>query len=519
MQKLYLAICLLLLGNHIFGQNQAPVLSNVQVQLGTNNTFIINYDLSDAESDPITISLRAGSSGAAKLDYATANATGDIGVGINPGTGKQIIWDFSAYAASAMNDFRLLLVADDQQPIDIQSLVDMVDSTRLLEDLTFIEGIRHRTTGAVHLQETKDFIHSKFLDHSLETSLQPFTYGSYNAENIIGKQNGTGITGETYILGGHFDTRDDAPGADDNGSAVAGMLEAMRILSQFPTKKSINYIGFDLEEDGLIGSTKYVSTGILNGEDILGMVDFEMIGFYSDTPNSQNFPSGFNFLFPDAYNEVAAQEFKGNFITNVGKTGSSALLMQDFQDAAEAYVPELRSVPVEAPSNWQIITPDLGRSDHAPFWIANRPAIMLTDGANFRNPNYHQPSDTLGTINFTFMANVVKGAVATLAELAEVQHADTWWTDTDFFTATKEAFDCEAAISPNPTHEILSVDWSDCATSVERLSILDATGRTVLTAEATGSHHIFKLGKLANGIYFLKMESKNGCRLEKIVLE
>ncbi|MCF8243547.1 MAG: M28 family peptidase [Saprospiraceae bacterium] len=518
MIKSFLPLCLLL-SNLLFAQNQAPFLSNVALQLVGNNIFIINYDLADAESDLISVSLRAGSFGSSSLDYDTNNATGDIGAGIMPGTGKQISWDFSAYSASAMNDFRIMLVADDLQPVDIQSLVDLVDSTRLIGDLTFIEGIRHRTTGAVHLQETKDFIYSQFLDRGLDTYEQPFTFGNYNAQNIIGRHPGAEISGDTYILGGHFDTVDDAPGADDNGSAIAGMLEAMRILSQYPTKKTLKFVGFDLEEANLIGSTRYVSTGILNGEVVAGMVDFEMIGYYSEAPNSQTLPTGFNLLFPDAYNDVASQEFKGNFITNVGKVGDSATLMQAYQTASQTYVPALRVVSVEAPSAWQALTPDLGRSDHAPFWVTNRPAIMLTDGANFRNPNYHTPGDSLGTINFTFMANVVKGAVATLAELAEVQHADTWWVDTDFFTQTKEAFGCGVKISPNPTQDLLLIDWSDCETRVQRLTLLDGFGLTVLTIDPIGSKHELNLSGLASGIYFLKMEGKTGSKIVRVAVQ
>jgi hypothetical protein len=508
---LYLVMC-----NVIFAQNQQPVLSNVQLQLSGNNTFLINYDLADVESDPVSVSLRAGTFGATALDYDTDNATGDVGSAILPGTGKQISWDFSAYAASAMNDFRIMLVADDGQPIDIQSLVDLVDSTRLIDDLTFIEGVRHRAAGSVHLQETKDFIFLQFLNQGLEAYLQPFAYGGYDAHNIIGRHPATGTSGDTYILGGHFDTVSDSPGADDNGSAVAGMLEAMRILSKYPTKKAIKFIGFDLEEANLIGSSRYVSNGIPNGEVIAGMVDFEMIGYYSESPNSQTFPPGFNLLFPDAYNAVASQEFKGNFITNVGRVGNSSSLMQAYQNAAATYVPALRSIAVESPSVWP---PDLGRSDHAPFWVANRPAIMLTDGANFRNPHYHTPGDMVGTLNFTFMANAVKATVALLAQLAEVQHADVWWKDTDFFTKTKEEQNCNLKISPNPVQDLLLFDWSDCPYSVNQLTLLDSMGRTVMTVDTIGSQHQLNLGQIASGIYFLKIKSGQGTRLERIVVE
>ncbi len=506
----------LLVAKLLAAQNQQPKLSNVQVQLNSNHSFTINYDLADAESDLMTVSLLAGPAGSSALSYVTSNATGDLGDGILPGNGRQITWDFSAIGADTLNEFRIMLVADDHQAIDIQSLVDMVDSVRLFGDLSFIEGIRHRQTGAAHLQEVKDFISFQFLDKELEVSSQNVPYGNYTGENLTGKRPGTSTTGETYILGGHFDSVEDAPGADDNGSAVAGMLEAMRILSQFPSKKTIKYIGFDLEEDGLIGSKRYVNSGINNGETVVGMIDFEMIGYYTEVPNTQTFPAGFNILFPTTYNEVASQDFKGNFITNVGKVGNSATLMEQYKTSANAYVPELRVVNVQAPNPFP---PDLGRSDHASFWQGGYPAIMLTDGANFRNPNYHTPGDSLGTINFTFMTNVVKGAVATLAELAELQHADNYWVDTDFYTPTNESFDCGVTVSPNPAKGQILVDWKGCGKPVQRLVLCDSFGRKLMSKNPNGLSETLDLEQLSSGVYFLKMENSIGSKIERIVVE
>jgi Zn-dependent M28 family amino/carboxypeptidase len=366
------------------------------------------------------------------------------------------------------------------------------------------------------LQETKDFITGQYTDRGLETFTQDFSYGNYTGQNIIGRYPGTGTTGDTYIVGGHFDTVADAPGADDNGSAVAGVLEAMRVLSQYPTKHTIKFINFDLEEVGLVGSNRYVSNGITNGENVAGMIDFEMIGYYTEVPNTQTFPFGFNLLFPDAYNEVGSQQNKGNFITNVGRMGNSSPLMQQYKASAAAYVPALRVVNVESPVAFPS---DLGRSDHAPFWIAGKPAIMLTDGAEFRNPNYHSPGDTISTINFTFMTNVVKGTVVTLAELAEVQHADTWWMDTDFFTSTTEAFDCGVKISPNPAHGRILVEWTGCDANIQRLTLSNATGQSVLTVMPTGSQHELSVEKLPAGTYFLKMENATGTKTKQVVIE
>lgn len=520
MKKLLL-LAALLAHNVLSAQaNLPPLLSNVQTELTGNNTLTVTYDLADAEGDAVTVTFRAAARGSQAFDYLTSNATGDVGSNVVPGNGKQIVWDFSTYA-TAQPDFRLMLIADDLQPVDIQSLVNQVDSARVFGDLVFLEGIRHRTAAPDHLQETKDFLWFHFLENELETTEQSFSYGNYGADNLIGRLIGTTDEQQVYVLGGHFDTVNDSPGADDNGSAVAGMLEAMRILSGQSFKKTIKFIGFDLEEVGLVGSEKYVQTGIPQGEETKGMIDFEMIGYYTGVPNSQQFPAGFEFLFPTAYGEAASDEFRGNFITNVGKVGNSAVLMNAYKSAAASYVPDLRVVNVEAPSNWLQLTPDLGRSDHAPFWEENIPAVMLTDGAEYRNDNYHEASDTLGTLNFTFLSNVVRVSVATLATLAEVQHADTWWTDTQFFTPTAEVGGCKLRISPNPARDMLKVEAESCTTGLASVALVSVAGQTVreATMDQTSSWSLdFDLKGIASGVYFLKVDLAGGSHTEKIVI-
>ena len=501
----------------IFAQNLPPTLSNVQTELN-GVVLTVSYDLEDAEGDPVVVTFRAGESGTPGLDFDTGNATGDVGPAITPGAGKQIQWDLSAYI-SLLPYFRLMLVADDLQPVDIQAIVDQVDSTRLYGDLVFLEGIRHRTAGAAHLEETKNLIFNQFLENNLEPYLQSFDYGAYGAANIIGRQTGTENETSVYILGGHFDSRNNSPGADDNASAVAGTLEAMRVLSGYRFKKTIRYIGFDLEEESLIGSKRYVLEGILPGETIAGMLDFEMIGYYSESENSQTFPAGFNQLYPALYSEVAAEGFRGNFITNVGEINNSVPLMDAFGNAAASYVPALKVKSFAAPAAWQTLTPDLGRSDHAPFWVAGIPALMLTDGAEYRNLNYHTPNDTLGSLNFTFMTNVVKGAVATLAELAEIQHATIWEENVELPVATSEVAGCDFKISPNPSDSILRLEWGDCAPGTMDVRLTDLHGRIhfskKIQADRGGFFNVNVSG-LGRGVYFLKMGGHN---VEKVILK
>lgn len=502
----------------LFAQNQPPVISNVQVAISGGNILNLTYDLEDAESDPVEITFRATEKGGLDFNFNTSNATGDVGTGILPGQGKQLTWDFSAYA-TAQPEFRLQLVAADFQPLDLPALLAQVDSTRLFGDLAFLEGIRHRTAGPVHLQEVKDFIKFHFEDNGLETELQAFTFGSYQAHNIIGRLIGTENEATVYILGGHFDSVSNSPGADDNASAVAGMLEAMRILSNYGFRKSIRFIGFDLEEVQLNGSMKYVETGIKPGETVAGMIDFEMIGYYTEVPNTQTTPTGFNLLFPDAWAKLTADQFRGNFITNVGGGFSSALATA-YENAATQYVPDLKVITLQ-PS---FFVPDLSRSDHASFWLKGIPAIMLTDGAEFRNSNYHTPNDTLGSLNFTFMHNVVQAAIATLADLAEIQHVGTWWADTEFFTPTSEATGCEWLVSPNPSGRFLKISWANCQTDDLAFELMDLTGRLVQQAKiahtVADNSFTFDLSQMERGIYFLRMNRPDGSfSTQKIVLQ
>jgi hypothetical protein len=164
-----------------------------------------------------------------------------------------------------------------------------------------------------------------------------------------------------------------------------------------------------------------VTEGIPAYEKIAGVFNFEMIGYYCDVPDCQDIPSGFCSLFPDVCDSMEAQQNKGNFITNVANVYSNPLRYR-FDSCARLYVPQLRVLSLATPGNGEI-TPDLRRSDHAPFWVAGYMALMITDGANFRNPHYHTAGDTIGTLNIQFMTNVVKATLAALASSAGIENS------------------------------------------------------------------------------------------------
>lgn len=499
---------LLLLQTTLSAQNQVPVLSNVQVSV-SGTLLTLTYDLADADNDPVTISFRAGAAASASLSFDTGNAAGDLGPGISPGTGKQVQWDYSAWASS-LPAIRLMLVADDLQPVDIQAMVDQADSTRLLGDLLQLQGVRHRTAGPAHLADTKNLIMSNFENHGLEVWEQAFPYGTYTGTNLLGQQAGMAAEDSTILVGAHFDSVSGSPGADDNASGVAGTLEVLRLLSPYSFEKNVRFVGFDLEEVGLKGSQRYVQEGLHPDETIAGYLNLEMIGYYREAPFSQQLPAGFNLLYPDLYNELVAEQFKGDFAINIGEAVKSVPLMNAFENAAATYVPELKVKSLAAPAAWQTLTPDLGRSDHAPFWVAGWPALMISDAADMRNPLYHTPADTAGTLNYTFMMNIAKATAATIATLAGVRHADTWCEVVELPTATGEnAPACQVQLSPNPASNSLRLDWSECPAAGSPLffSLTDMQGRQILRKQLPAAERSLLVGleRVAPGTYLARL--------------
>ena len=514
--KTYFVLLLLSVGQLLFSQNLPPTISNLQTSLD-GNQIIIDFDLEDNEGDLVQIDFRAGAIGSTALNLVTTNASGDLGDGINPGTGKQIVWNWSEYADLGPN-FRIMLTADDLIEVNIQSIVDAVDSLSLKSYLSQLVGTRHRTANPDHLAYVQDMILEVFQENKLETSVQTFDYGAYEAKNIIGRLIGSEEETAVYILDGHYDSEPNTPGADDNGSAVAGVLEALRVLSPYSFRKSIKFIGFDLEETGLTGSSFYVQNPLSDDENLEGVLNFEMIGYASNEPNSQTVPFGFNFLFPDAIAQLEENNYRGDFITVVSD-GPSTFLSDAYIRAIDSYVPQLNYLRLDIlvpPSN----VPDLSRSDHASFWAANERAIMLTDGANFRNPNYHSPGDSIETLDFTFMTGVVKASVAALAELAEIRHATSTWLDTDFSTSVQDHNRCNFKVGPNPGSTMLTVNNGDCSHGPASITILDSKGSTVYTSTLQELEELnIDVSAWSKGTYFVQYQSAKQELVEQILLQ
>lgn len=504
MKKILFAF-LIFLSLQSVAQNQKPVVSNLQVQVNdTTGMMYINFDVSDNENDTLEIILNVNGEPGSGLIYNVSGATGNIGYPQFVGTNKMIAFYFDTLIAN--DRIRVQVYADDHKGPGIAEMIALVDTNRMKADLDSLVGTRHFTQPNLKLQSIKDTMYARFTSHQHSLFVHSFQYQTYTAQNFIATQNGNGEYGSNVIIDGHYDCVSNGPGADDNLSAVVALLEASRILSKYQFHKNIKFIGFDLEELGLLGSKEYVKNVLTPRDKIAGVLNFEMIGYYSEKNGSQKLPAGFNQLFPQAYAAVVADTFKGNFITNVGNVASSALV-DTFVYNAKKYVPELKVISVKAPGK-STIAPDLRRSDHAAFWDANYPAVMLTDGANFRNKNYHSPLDVVDSLNINFIQNVLKATIATAASLAKPMHAGTAYYDTTLFNAVgiqaHKSAELKISIMPNPAREIATIKWPKEMEASE-IQLIDTKGAIVYCSSLRGQEHTIFTEYLPKGVYVARV--------------
>ena len=225
----------------------------------------------------------------------------------------------------------------------------------------------------------------------------------YQGKNLIATKRGTTQAERVLELGAHHDTFG-TPGADDNSSGVAGVLEVARVLATVPT--TIRFCFFDFEEFGCLGSIEHVKKIKASAEKFEGILVFEMIGYAVSGENTQETPLRIpGFVSPSR---------TGNFIAVLGDMRSGSL-GGAFERAADRLNPQL---PYFSLNRLAGFLKDAARSDHSAYWEASLPGVMITDTANFRNPHYHRSTDTIETLNFEFMARVVSAMTACLLDRA-----------------------------------------------------------------------------------------------------
>jgi hypothetical protein len=236
---------------------------------------------------------------------------------------------------------------------------------------------------------------------------QPFTVDGQPFRNVEATLAGHERADEVVVVGGHYDSVVGTPGADDNATGTAAVIELARLLRDVPLERTVRFVAFVNEEPPFfltahMGSRVYARAAARRGDRIVAMLSLETIGYYTDAPGSQHYPPPLGALYPS----------RGDFIGFVGNVASRALVRRSVA-AFRRHAP-FPSQGVAAPS-W---VPGVFWSDHDSFWREGYPALMITDTAPFRNPAYHSAADTPDRVDYPRMARVVHGVAAVVRELA-----------------------------------------------------------------------------------------------------
>ncbi len=242
-----------------------------------------------------------------------------------------------------------------------------------------------------------DWIRRELKAAGLKVREDPFRWGQHLHYNLIGTTSPSHRP--SLLIGAHFDTVAGSPGADDNASGLAVMLEAARVLAAGEAAADVAFVAFDLEEVGFVGSGHLAQKFRKAGVPVRALI-LECVGYADPTPGSQSVPAGLPIRISD----------RGDFLAVIGNDASSQMY-REFRDAAAQHVPELPMEGLVVPGTGEAF-PFVRRSDHVPFWEHGFPALMLTDTADFRNPHYHRSTDRLETLTPAFMAGVTRAVVA-----------------------------------------------------------------------------------------------------------
>jgi Zn-dependent M28 family amino/carboxypeptidase len=242
-----------------------------------------------------------------------------------------------------------------------------------------------RVPGTAEHARARDYVKGQLRAFGYETHVVPFVGGS----NVH-----TRAAGRPFIVGAHYDSVVGSPGADDNASGVAAMLEVARAAMDRPFPVPVEFVAYDQEENGLIGSRAHCDRLVREGAAIAGMMSLEMLGF---TSRDQVFVPG-----------VETSRTEGDFLAVVADH-ASAHLLEMFEELATALPLEL--VVAAADSEAGALS---SLSDHGSFWDAGYPALIVTDTAFLRNPHYHRASDRPETLNYEFLTLSTEAVVSAL---------------------------------------------------------------------------------------------------------
>jgi Zn-dependent M28 family amino/carboxypeptidase len=283
---------------------------------------------------------------------------------------------------------------------------------RLREHVTRLEGVRHPCAAPERHRAARAYVAAERAALGLVVDLVPFSFRRRTYHNVVGVVPGRDPGRPRLLVGAHFDSTAHTPGADDNASGVAALLECARLVAARAPGAGVEFVGLDLEELQTltgryrVGSRALARAKRARAEPLAGALILEMVGYRDPTPGAQTVPPLLGIAVPRT----------GDFLAAVGD-GRSRELLTGFVAAARAAVPELSVIAYRTRlRGW--LQPLTRLSDNASFWDARYPSLMLTDTAFLRNPHYHQASDTSATLDYGFMAMVTAATAGAVVRLA-----------------------------------------------------------------------------------------------------
>ena len=261
------------------------------------------------------------------------------------------------------------------------------------------------------LNTTADYIEETLQAMGYAVTSQAYTVQATSVRNLEAVLGGTSLAEEIVLIGAHYDTVSESPGANDNASGVAALLEIARLLAAKPLARSVRFVAFVNEEAPFfytwkMGSHRYARRAHERGDNITAMLSLETIGYYSDANGSQQYPNPvYAWLYPST----------GNFIGFVGNLASRKLVRQCL--GAFRRHSAFPSEGIAAPGRMM----GIHWSDHWSFWQEGYAAVMVTDTALFRYPHYHTSTDLPDRIDYERLARVAEGLAKVTVELAQQQ--------------------------------------------------------------------------------------------------
>jgi Zn-dependent M28 family amino/carboxypeptidase len=320
-----------------------------------------------------------------------------------------------------------------------RTIHEALDRDRMRRTLEELPGPRTRLHFPAAMERAEALLVSRFADAGWDVTRRHFevartaeAYGVFaglfpDAEgaNVIATRHGRSPR-DVLVVGAHHDTLPETPGADDNGAGLVALLELARLWADRAFERSIVLVAFDHEEIGVHGARRFV-WDLAEDEQLHGAIIYETMAYTSSEPGSQEVPAGFGLAFPRQVRRVRARGSRGDWTALIHRADSARLAAR-LASVLRALEGEHAALLLRDPVDLPVIGPvlkylvpplrNLARSDHLAFWDAGLPAVQLTDTANFRNPHYHQPTDTPGTVDLERLAAIIAATAVTVEVMA-----------------------------------------------------------------------------------------------------